>query len=77
LLSNISKVLERVVYNVLYGYCTKNNLLSSKNSGFKKGDGAVNQMVKISETIYKALDYGNDAVMVFLVYFKSLRQVLA
>ena len=36
LLSNISKISERVVFNELYSFCETNNLLTSKNSGFKK-----------------------------------------
>ena len=66
LLSNVSKVLEKLVYNVLYEHCAKNKLLSSKNSGFKKGDGAVNQMISLTDIIYKALDNGKNVVMVFL-----------
>ena len=31
LLSNVSKVLERLVYKVFYEHCSKNKLLSSKN----------------------------------------------
>ena len=52
-----------------------NNLLSSKNSGFKKGDGAVNQMINITEIIYKALDCGNDVAMVFLDISKAFDKV--
>jgi len=75
LLSNVSKVLERLVYNVLYEYCTKNNLLSPKNSGYKKGDGAINQMVCITDGIYKALDSGQNIAMVFLDISKAFDRV--
>ena len=34
LLSNTSKILERVVYNHLYEHCAENHLLSENNSGF-------------------------------------------
>ena len=75
LLSNVSKVLERLVYNILYEYCVKNKLLSPKNSGFKKGDGAVNQMICLTDKIYKALDSGKNVVMVFLDIQKAFDRV--
>ena len=36
LLSIVSKVFERAVFNNLYSYLTTNNLLTSKNAGYKK-----------------------------------------
>jgi hypothetical protein len=53
----------------------KNKLLSPKNSGFKKGDGAVNQMLCIIDNIYKALDCGKDVVMVYLDISKAFDKV--
>ena len=75
LLSNISKVLERLAYSNLYDHCIKNKLLSPKNSGFKKGDGAINQMLCITDSIYKALDSGNDVAMVYLDISKAFDKV--
>ena len=75
LLSNVSKVLERLVYLNLYDHCMKNKLLSPKNSGFKKGDGAINQMLCITDNIYKALDCGKDVVMVYLDISKAFDKV--
>ena len=74
-MSNVSKVLERLVYNVLYEYCVKNKLLSPKNSGFKKGDGAANQMICLTDNIYMALDSGKNVVMVFLDIQKAFDRV--
>ena len=36
LLSCLGKVFERVVYNALYDYLISNQLLTERNSGFKK-----------------------------------------
>ena len=74
-MSNVSKVLERLVYNTVYEHCIKNNLLSPKNSGFKKGDGAVNQMICLTDTIYKALDLGKSVAMVFLDISRAFARV--
>ena len=75
LLTNMSKVLEKVVYNHLYEYCTVNSLLSSKNSGFKKGDGAVNQLPSISNNIYQSFELGCDVAMVFLDISRAFDKV--
>ena len=75
LLCCISKVFEKIVYNVLYNYCTNNNLLSTKNSGFKKGDGTVNRLLYITEKIHQAMDLGQEVGMVFLDISKAFDRV--
>src|SRR6266496_5052164 len=45
LLSNVSKLFEKIVYDHIYDHCIKNELLSPRNSGFKRGDGAINQIL--------------------------------
>ena len=35
LFSNISKIMERIVHDALYSYCTGYKLLTDTNSGFK------------------------------------------
>ena len=63
LLCTMSKVIERVVYNQLYDYCVSNKLLSEKNSGFKKGDGAVNQLLQIIDNIYSSFNEENETAV--------------
>ena len=46
-----SKVIERLVFNELYDYCDKFKLLSEKNSGFKKNDGTINQLINPTNKI--------------------------
>ena len=75
LLSNISKVMERIVHNALYSYCTKYKLLPDKNSGFKANDSTVNQLSVISNTIINALDSNKNACMVFLDITKAFDRV--
>ena len=71
LLSNISKVKERIVHNALYSYCTKYKLLTDKNSGLKANDNTVNQLLIISKTIINALDSNKNACMIFLDITKA------
>ena len=66
LISSVGKALERLVYDKLYAYFIQNNALTWKNSGFKKGDSTVNQLIYLINNIYKERDFGNDVCMVFL-----------
>ena len=66
LLSNLSKVLERLVYNELYKYCEVNNILTERNSGFKKSDSAINQLIYLNHLIYQGLDDGKKIALLFL-----------
>lgn len=75
LLSTLSKVFERVVHTRLYDFCTANNLLTDKNSGFKKQDSTVNQLVDITTKINDALDQKEDACLVFLDISKAFDRV--
>jgi len=75
LLSSMSKVIERAVYNELYDHCIKNNLLSEKNSGFKKGDGALNQLLHITDNIYSGFNAEKETAIVFLDIFSAFNRV--
>ena len=66
LLSNIGKLLERIIFKKLYEYCEANGLLTWRNSGYKKLDSTVNQMIYISHNIYEALSKGQEVCFVSL-----------
>lgn len=75
LLCTISKVLERIVHSRLYDYCAENNLLTERNSGFKRTDSTVNQLLSISNKLSQALDSKKDACLVFLDVSKAFDRV--
>ena len=75
LLSNISKVQERIVYNRLFEHCTKNNLLTDKNSGFKPFDSTINRLIHLAHQIYNGLDNKHDTLIVFLDISKAFDRV--
>jgi len=62
----MSKVFEKMIFKKMYKFCMENNLLTSKNSGFHKNDGTVNQLIYLVHNIYKTLDSGNEMCMIFL-----------
>ncbi|CAG2244881.1 unnamed protein product [Mytilus edulis] len=71
LLSSVSKILEKVIYKAIYEFCEFNDLLISENSGFKKNDSTVNQLITITHEIYKSLDSGKDVCTIFLDVSKA------
>ena len=75
LLSCVSKVNERLVFEELYDYCISNDILNKCNSGFKKFDGTVNQLIDITHNLYSGLDKGFDMCMVFLDVSKAFDKV--
>ena len=45
LISICSKILERLIINVMFGFFTENDLTSQHQSGFKPGDSCLNQLL--------------------------------
>ena len=70
-----SKVIERLVFNELYHYCDKFKLLSEKNSGFKKNDGTINQLINLTNKIYQGLDDEHEIAMIFLDLSKAYDRI--
>src|SRR6185436_2253737 len=66
ILSNTSKILERLICNKFYSYLTANNLLKWNNAGFKRGFSAVNHLVYLTNHIHSGFDVGMNSMMVFL-----------
>ncbi|CAH1252373.1 Hypp9263 [Branchiostoma lanceolatum] len=56
LLPTVPKVLERLVHNRLYTYLMNNNLININQSGFKKGDGTVPQLMRLVDEWAKSID---------------------
>ena len=56
LLPILSKSFEKTLFESLYSYFIKNNLLVNCQSRFMKGDSCVSQLLSITHTIHKNLD---------------------
>jgi hypothetical protein len=75
LLSNIEKVLERLVFKHVYNFFLENNFLSPFQSGFIPGDSPVNQLTFIYNYFCKALDEGKEIRAVFFDISKAFDRV--
>lgn len=75
LLCNTSKVMERLIHNKIYSYLITNSLLTPLNSGFKKHDSAVNQLIVLYDNICKSLEQKHDVRLVFLDLSKAFDRV--
>ncbi|KAI8500958.1 hypothetical protein Bbelb_210530 [Branchiostoma belcheri] len=56
LLPTVAKVMERLVHNHLYSYLEENNLLHNNQSGFRKGDGTVLQLIRMVNDWARSID---------------------
>ena len=56
LLPICGKVFEKCIYNSLYSYLESNDILSKSQSGFRKGDSCISQLLAATHEIYSNFD---------------------
>ena len=71
LLPITKKIFDRILYNNMFEFFTKNDLISHNQSGFKPGDSCINQFLPITHEIYQSFDSGLDDRGVFLDISKA------
>ena len=74
LLSNIEKILEKLMYKRLYTFFTKNNI-DNLQFGFRQQYSTSHALINITENIRKALDDGNIGCGVFVDLQKAFDTV--
>ena len=75
LLPICGKIFERLIYNNLYEFFIKNDLISSNQSGFKQGDLCIYQLLSITYEIYQSFDNGFEVRGIFLDISKAFDKV--
>ena len=75
LLPICSRIFERIIYNNTYSYLIDNNLISQNQSGFKRGDSCINQLISITHNILNLLDDGLQVRVVFLDISKAIQSL--
>ena len=56
LLPVCGKIFEKCIYNSLYSYLESNDILSKSQSGFRKGDSCISQLLEITHESYSSFD---------------------
>ena len=74
-LSNISKLIEKLLYNRLYKFLNQNKCLYNNQFGFRNHQSTNHALVSITEKIRNALDDGKYACGVFLDFQKEFDTV--
>ena len=75
LLSNLSKIFERAMYDRLYSYLESRQLINPLQFGFRKMHSTNHALVSITEHVKKIVDNGNFACGLFLDFQKAFDTV--
>ena len=75
LLSNIEKILEKLVYKRLYTFPNRNNVIYKLQFGFRQQYSTSHALINITENIIKAIDDGNISCGVFVDLQKAFDTV--
>ena len=75
LLSNLDKAFERLIFKYVYNHFLENNILTSFQSGFRRGDSTVNQLSYLYNTFCQALDAGKEVRAIFCDISKAFDRV--
>ena len=75
LLSNIEKILEKLMYKRLYTFLNNNNIIYNLQFGFRKQYSTSHDLINITENIRKALDDRNIGYGVFVDFQKAFDTV--
>ena len=66
LLSNLNKILEKIMFNRITNFFDKYNCFYKLQFGFRKSHSTNHALIKITEAIRKALDDNNFACGIFI-----------
>ena len=75
LLSNIEKIIEKLMYKRLYTFLNKNNIIYNLQFGFRQQYSTSQALINITENIRKALDDGNIGCGIFVDLQKAFDTV--
>ena len=71
LLSNIQKILEKLMYKRLYIFLNNNNIIYNMQFGFRQQYSTSHALINVTENIRKALDDGNIGCGLFVALQKA------
>ena len=73
----LSKIFEKILFNKIYEHLNDNGLITHNQSGFRPGDGCVNQLLYLVSEIYESFECQNNLEVraVFLDISKAFDKV--
>ena len=75
LLPICSKIFEKVIFDSMYHFFLENNLISRNQSGFRPADSTINQLLAITDEIFRAFETMDESRAVFLDISKAFDKV--
>ena len=75
LLPLCGKMFEKIIYDNMYAHFFGNKLISDKQSGYRRNDSTIKQLLSITHKIFKAFDEGHEARAVFLDISRAFDRV--
>ena len=75
LLSNINKIIEKVVFKRIFSHVQSNNLIHNNQYGFRPKHSTDHALINITETVRNALDENKFACAVFIDFQKAFDTV--
>ena len=75
LLSNIDKILERLMYNRLYNFLEKKEIIFSLQFGFRQKYSTTHALIHLTDKIRHEIDKGNYACGIFVDFQKAFDTV--
>ena len=72
LISNIAKIFEKIIYNRLYDFISKNNIISSQQFGFMKNRGISDALNFFCNWVYNNLDKSKPVIAPFWIWPRPL-----
>ena len=75
ILSNLNKIIEKVIYNRLYSFFSKYNVLNCSQFGFREGHSTTLALSEFVEGVLSEFDEGNATCAVFLDLSKAFDSV--
>ena len=75
LLPLFGKIFEKLIYDNLYVYINENNFITEKQSGYRRGDSTIKQLISITNAIHKTFDQGEELRAVFLDISRAFDRV--
>ena len=75
LLPICGKIFEKIIFDNLYPYIFNNNFIHDKQSGYRRGDSTVKQLISITHEIYRAFENDKEVRAIFLDISKAFDKV--